>query len=236
MTSPSKPGIHAALLKAQEGFLTIEKSSQAHQNKYAPLEVVLEAVGPALRENDLVITQPLTSYPARRDAETGEIHPESVELRTILTHVPSGESIESSIPVSMDANPQRVGSQMTYFRRYCLISLLGVQPQDEDDEADSAARAAKADPPPAPAPEPAPKTPKFLDELRALSEAHAKEALGDRVGDFARVGKLIRDEAGKILGIESMPTSKQAHAFKAAIKRVDVEADEDGGITVKAAK
>jgi hypothetical protein len=53
-------------------------------------------------------------------------------LTTILRHV-SGEAIETEYPVLADySSPQKIGSAMTYARRYSLMALVGVAPEDDD--------------------------------------------------------------------------------------------------------
>ncbi len=53
-------------------------------------------------------------------------------LRTRLQHR-SGQWVESIVPLVADwSNPQRFGSAMTYMRRYSILGLLGLAPEDDD--------------------------------------------------------------------------------------------------------
>ena len=54
----------------------------------------------------------------------------------------SGESVTSSIVLPQIDDPQKLGSAITYYRRYTLQSLLGLQA--EDDDANSASQATKS--------------------------------------------------------------------------------------------
>jgi hypothetical protein len=77
---------------------------------------------------------------------------------TQIIDIESGESIESSIELSQGLTSQQLGSQITYFRRYSIQSLLSLQAEDDDAQKASyvAPQAAKPQPKPyvpqAPAP------------------------------------------------------------------------------------
>lgn len=69
-------------------------------------------------------------------------------LRYMLMHS-SGERIEGEYPIK-GGNPQAVGSEITYARRYCLLAVSGVYPDDQDDDARAAVASAAAMTPPDP--------------------------------------------------------------------------------------
>jgi hypothetical protein len=50
-----------------------------------------------------------------------------------LTHVPSGTKREGSFPILGDS-PMKHGSAITYARRYALLAVTGVIPEDDDDD------------------------------------------------------------------------------------------------------
>lgn len=54
----------------------------------------------------------------------------------------SGESRSAQFPVT-EANPQKIGSSVTYFRRYALAALTGIV-SDEDDDGNAASAPAPA--------------------------------------------------------------------------------------------
>ena len=54
-------------------------------------------------------------------------------LRTTLEHKESGEFISSVMAMDATSGPQGNGSQISYFRRYNLLSLLNLEADDEDD-------------------------------------------------------------------------------------------------------
>jgi len=56
-------------------------------------------------------------------------------LVTMLTHS-SGQWFRSSYPVRpVQATPQGLGSALTYSRRYSLMAMVGIAPEDDDGEA-----------------------------------------------------------------------------------------------------
>ena len=53
-------------------------------------------------------------------------------IQTILVDSETGEKIENITPLTENPDPQKMGSAITYFRRYSLQSLLGLQAEDDD--------------------------------------------------------------------------------------------------------
>jgi hypothetical protein len=51
---------------------------------------------------------------------------------TQIIDVDSEQVIESAIPLTDERDPQKLGSQISYFRRYSLSSLLAIQAEDDD--------------------------------------------------------------------------------------------------------
>lgn len=116
-----------ALLKAQMKFPLVKKedSNPFFKSKYAGLPSVLEAVLPELNKNDLVLTQsPITDG-------------DRIGVETTIYHT-SGEFITSKFTLNLAKNdPQGAGSAITYARRYALVSMLGLN-VDEDDDGNAA--------------------------------------------------------------------------------------------------
>jgi len=117
--------IAAALAKAQGAFPPIPRdrtvtvkmaSGGSYQFAYAPLDTILHAVRPALAANGLALTQLLGDG----------------KLVTRLLHA-GGGSLDSVLPLSSMADPQKFGSLLTYLRRYAITALLGVAAEEDDD-------------------------------------------------------------------------------------------------------
>jgi len=125
-------GIATALAKAQANMgKALKQANNPHfRSKYADLGNVMDACLPALNEAGIALIQP-----------TGEDeHGRYVE--TILIHGESGESLTCRVPLIVSKNDmQGYGSAVTYARRYGLMAMAGIAPEDDDGNA-----AAKAPP------------------------------------------------------------------------------------------
>jgi hypothetical protein len=125
--SQSIAKLAAALCKAQSQMEGAKKnSSNPHfKNSYADLESVWDACRKPLTDNGLAVIQ----------APEGE--GDHVVLETMLVHT-SGEYISRRLPIRPTKNdPQGVGSAITYARRYALMAMVGLAPEDDDGEAAS---------------------------------------------------------------------------------------------------
>lgn len=128
---PDHKGIYAALAAAQAAMGPALKQvvNPAFKSKYADLASVMDACLPALTANGICVMQP-----------TGEDE-QGRFVKTILAHI-SGESVECRVPLIVSKNDmQSYGSAVTYARRYGLMSMAGIAPEDDDGNA-----AAKAPP------------------------------------------------------------------------------------------
>ena len=113
--------LNAALAKAQAEFPAVARGktvkTPSYEYSYADLASIIAAVRPVLGKHGLSFVQLL----------------EGEGIRTELRHA-SGGLIASVFPwPQMPANPQALGSMVTYLRRYTLCALLGVAAEDDDD-------------------------------------------------------------------------------------------------------
>jgi hypothetical protein len=93
----------------------IHKDTKGHNYTYADLPQIFSVINPLLKKNGLCFSQLL----------------ENEGIRTILFHVESGESLESftlipKVKLGNMNDYQAYGSGVTYFRRYCLSSMLAL--------------------------------------------------------------------------------------------------------------
>lgn len=127
-----------ALCKAQtEMGKALKKAANPHlKSKYADLGAVMEACLPALHDNGFAVIQPSGAD------ERGPY------VETVLMHE-SGDRFESRIYLVLGKQDmQAVGSAQTYARRYGLLGMAGIAPEDDDGEATKKAPPApKADAP-----------------------------------------------------------------------------------------
>lgn len=158
-----------ALVKAQKEMgAVIKNANNPHlKSKYADLGSVLEACQTALHSNGFAIVQPCGK----------DDHGAYVE--TVLAHE-SGESFASRVYLVVGKQDmQGVGSAITYARRYGLLGMAGLAPEDDDGEATKAPRRETQ---PAPAQD-APKTPP--------TPAQIADKMIRRFGEFTTLQQLM---------------------------------------------
>lgn len=116
-----------AFIAAQKATEAVKKASSnpAFKSRYADLSVVVEAVIPALNASGIAVIQ--------SPSFDGEL----VHVATTLIHE-SGSSVTGVLAMRpTKADPQGVGSAITYGRRYSLLAMTGAAPEDDDGNAAS---------------------------------------------------------------------------------------------------
>ena len=102
--------------KASVGVVKKNGNNPFHKSKYATIESVLETIEQPLKEKGLGFVQcPM---------ETG--------LKTIVFSEDDTNTIESFIPYIGATDMQKLGSAITYARRYALVSMFGLEQEDDD--------------------------------------------------------------------------------------------------------
>ena len=91
------------------------------KSNYADINAMLEQLQPLLNKYKVVIEQPMID---------GKVF-------TILTCVETGDSKQSCLELQPLSDPQKLGSVITYYRRYTLQGLLGIRTKDDDANAAS---------------------------------------------------------------------------------------------------
>jgi hypothetical protein len=115
--------IFQAFIAAQRQFgPALKSSTNPHfRSRYADLSACVEAVIDALNTNGLGLVQ--VTHPC----ESG------VSVETVLVHE-SGQTMTSGVlhvPASKQ-DAQGYGSALTYARRYSLMAICGIAPEDDD--------------------------------------------------------------------------------------------------------
>ena len=110
--------IYAKLLEVQKEVGAISKDSKNpfFKSKYFDINSLIAHVQPLLEENGLLLLQPIE---------------DGVQYSRVID-VEGGKSIESGLQLPSLNDPQKLGSAITYYRRYTLQSLLGLQAEDDD--------------------------------------------------------------------------------------------------------
>lgn len=181
-TKPAHKSIATALAAAQAKMgKALKSANNPHFNrKYADLASVVDACMPSLNDHGIAVIQPTT------DDENGRY------VETILIHGESGETLKCRVPLIVAKNDmQGYGSAVTYARRYGLMSMSGIAPEDDDGNA-----AAKA----APKPEAAISPDQYIKLRDKMEEAEADES------------KFLT--AYRAPSLQQFPTSKFADAMQ----------------------
>jgi hypothetical protein len=184
----------AAFAAAQERFGPIMKATKGARGKYAPLDVVLEMARPILNECGLVLTQPT------------QVEGDTLFVHTTLVHKATGEAHACSYPAGVITQQhQLLGAGVTYARRYSLLSILAVFPENEDDDGERAGAAGGSSPPPRQ------QQPAIRHEAqRFITNAKAKIATA---GDDIDAANAVLD------ALKELPSWKQLNAAEQAAIR-----------------
>jgi ERF superfamily len=114
----------------RDAILAVRQEARKHQkdqlnprfeNRYVGLPTVMEAILPVIYNHGLLLVQVMD--------HVGD----TPSIRTQLIHVATGEMIEGNCPLQLDGT-QGIGSAVTYYQRYALMSLLGLIADENDDD------------------------------------------------------------------------------------------------------
>ena len=115
------PKLHAA--KQKIGKVVKNANNPHFKKSYADINALVESVEPLLLEQGLLLIQPISA--------TGLVS-------TLIIDIETGDKVESSMRLPEIQDPQKIGSAVTYYRRYTLQSLLSLQAEDDDANSASA--------------------------------------------------------------------------------------------------
>ena len=93
-------------LQHELGSISKDAKNPFYKSKYFDINSLIKQLHPLLYKHKLLLTQPITDL--------------------------EGNSIESSLKIPKNLDAQKMGSAITYFRRYTLQSLLALQAVDDD--------------------------------------------------------------------------------------------------------
>jgi hypothetical protein len=110
--------IYAKIHEAKKEIGIVKKNAKNphFKNTYADLNALIEAVEPILLEKGLILLQPI---------KEGKVF-------TQIIDIDNGEMIESFIELTPNLTSQALGSQITYYRRYQISSILLLMADDDD--------------------------------------------------------------------------------------------------------
>ena len=106
--------------KKEIGKISKDAKNPFFKSNYLSLNGLIDAVEEVLVKHDLVLLQPI----------------EDNKVITVIVDVtavdPDLDNVKSAIQLPPINDPQKLGSAITYYRRYTLQSLLGLQAEDDD--------------------------------------------------------------------------------------------------------
>lgn len=179
--------ISAALVAAQAKMgKALKDSENPHfRSKYADLSSVMAACMPALNAEGIAVIQPTTDEDGQR------------YVKTILLHGASAETLECRVPLIVNKNDmQGYGSAVTYARRYGLMCMAGIAP--EDDDGNAAANAA----------------PKYEPKQRRPERKTEPSAVDMAAESLSRASSVEQLQAIWV----DLPTAVKGHAFVVTAK------------------
>ena len=106
--------------KKEIGNITKDSKNPFFKSNYLSLNGLINAVEPILCKYDLMLLQPIWD---------GKV---VSKIYDISTEGELTESVVSEMQLPNIQDPQKLGSAITYYRRYTLQSLLGLLAQDDD--------------------------------------------------------------------------------------------------------
>lgn len=110
-------------LQQEIGAISKDANNPFYKSKYFDINSLISKLSPYLKKYGLILFQPVDI-----DFETG--------IEFVATYLECTKTSERSpasrLKLSNINDPQKKGSEITYFRRYTLQSLLGLQAEDDD--------------------------------------------------------------------------------------------------------
>ena len=115
--------INEKLFNLQQEIGTISKDAKNpfYKSRYFDINSLIKQLQPLLNKHRLLLLQPIE---------------EDIVYSKLICVDGTGATI-SGLKLPVIADPQKLGSCITYYRRYTLSSLLGLQAEDDDANAAS---------------------------------------------------------------------------------------------------
>ncbi len=107
------------------GAITKDSTNPFYKSNYFDINKLIEVIKPILNEVGLVLLQPLENLNGKPALRTIVCDPEAKDMA--LAYI-----MDSTIPLPENPDPQKIGSIITYYRRYAIQSLLFLQAEDDD--------------------------------------------------------------------------------------------------------
>lgn len=107
-----------ALIQSEIGIM--QKDTKGYNYTYFDINQLIEKLRPLLEKYNVLVTQPLDIYEGK------------AVISTIIEDLEQDGHMTSHFPLPDIQDPQKMGSAITYYRRYSLVSLFMLQAEDDD--------------------------------------------------------------------------------------------------------
>lgn len=110
-------------IQTEIGTLSKDKENPFFKSSYFDINQIIAQLLPLLEKHNLVVIQPLSEINGKP------------ALRTLVFDGDDetvGLIIDNKTPLPENPDPQKMGSAITYYRRYALQSLFLLQAEDDD--------------------------------------------------------------------------------------------------------
>jgi hypothetical protein len=114
--------LYQKLFKVQGLSMKKDAENPFFKSSYITLDQIVNTLSPLLEENNMLVLH----------------RTENKEVVTSILDIESGEAIESRFPLIESNDPQKIGSCITYAKRYNLGQLFNII-TDKDDDGNKAA-------------------------------------------------------------------------------------------------
>ena len=103
------------MFEVKKEGITLQRNTKAFNYKYATLDQIQEKLNPILERHQILVMHAIQDW----------------SLVTTIFDIESDESVSSSIELTT-TKPQDKWSEITYYRRYNLVSLFDLEVEDDD--------------------------------------------------------------------------------------------------------
>jgi len=104
------------------GKISKDKKNPFYKSSYFDINGLLDVLMPELKKQGLIVMQPISC----KIIDTAVVN----SLMTIISD--GDKAVDYSMALPMNIEPQKLGSAITYYRRYSLQSLFCLQASDDD--------------------------------------------------------------------------------------------------------
>ncbi len=119
--------IYTKLFEVKKAGIKLQRDTKAFNYQYATLSQIQEKLNVEFEKQGLLIIHSVVNNSVRTeiiDTETSEIK--------LNDNMVMNNSVSSEILMAEWTKPQDKGSEITYYRRYNLLSLLDLEVEDDD--------------------------------------------------------------------------------------------------------